>query len=602
VTTTWTRRFDGSSISLAGEAVESATAAAASALAAAASATAAATSALAAAASAANINVKVVPYGAAGDGTTDDATALQAALTACPDGGAVYFPRGTYKTTAGLTVSGKSIKLYGEGTVSLANTGAAVFLLTLTSCPAVTVEGLTFTSTRTTNLHGNTGATAQGIVADTCGSVTIQHNTISYRTDAIRCVSCTSARVFNNTCFNLGEEGVVITGCGNAAVAFNNIYNHNGDGILIKQNTGSGPVQVAFNDIHDGVNTFGYSAEIGGGVTNNDEVLGAASSYHDLSIIGNRIWNTKYGVGLTDASRFVIANNTIRTVNQQGIIVYGSTTNNPSLNTQELGSITGNVIEAALQGGIHVISGSGITCRWCQITGNVIDAVGDSGTNIDAPGLAADDCTITGNRVRNSYIILSAARCDVTGNTFDTSPRWVSTGNNPSIKLTGTGMFNSNRYTDGYGLIRIIDYEGTIQNNYIVTGNTNWLRVQGTFANKLDIRGNVVPTATGVDLQVGSGWAVRTVKNIITFYGSTTVTGGSVAAGATTTITATVSGALTGDVVSVSGSVDMVGVTATAWVSSTDTVTIRLQNPTASPVSWASIVFRVLCSRKEASG
>jgi hypothetical protein len=43
-------------------------------------------------------------YGARANGTTDDTTALQAALNACPSGGTVYLPAGTYATTAPLTV------------------------------------------------------------------------------------------------------------------------------------------------------------------------------------------------------------------------------------------------------------------------------------------------------------------------------------------------------------------------------------------------------------------------------------------------------------------------------------------------------------------
>jgi hypothetical protein len=50
------------------------------------------------------VNVKDPPYNATGDGTTDDTTAIQAAINALPArGGTVYFPPGDYRISAALT-------------------------------------------------------------------------------------------------------------------------------------------------------------------------------------------------------------------------------------------------------------------------------------------------------------------------------------------------------------------------------------------------------------------------------------------------------------------------------------------------------------------
>lgn len=147
MTTTWTRRFDGSSISLAGEAVESAAAAAASATAAAASATAASTSATAAATSASawGVNVKVAPYSATGNGTTDDTAAIQAALNT---GQSVFLPDGIYVIAGSLTMASSGQILSGSasggsGSVLKFTGGGSTTGLTIgTAAPASAVTSV----------------------------------------------------------------------------------------------------------------------------------------------------------------------------------------------------------------------------------------------------------------------------------------------------------------------------------------------------------------------------------------------------------------------------------------------------------------------------
>lgn len=60
-------------------------------------------------------NVK--DYGAVGNGTTDDTTDIQAAISACntAGGGIVWFPEGTYLISSTLSVTGSSIALLGTG-------------------------------------------------------------------------------------------------------------------------------------------------------------------------------------------------------------------------------------------------------------------------------------------------------------------------------------------------------------------------------------------------------------------------------------------------------------------------------------------------------
>jgi hypothetical protein len=61
------------------------------------------------------INVKSAPYSATGNGTTNDQAAIAAAFAACPSGGVVYFPAGTYRVNAGLYMQDKSyVTVIGE--------------------------------------------------------------------------------------------------------------------------------------------------------------------------------------------------------------------------------------------------------------------------------------------------------------------------------------------------------------------------------------------------------------------------------------------------------------------------------------------------------
>jgi hypothetical protein len=63
--------------------------------------------------------VNVKDYGAVGDGTTDDTTAMQAAITAvATTGQGLYIPAGTYKITSVLTSAGH-LNMFGDGEKSV---------------------------------------------------------------------------------------------------------------------------------------------------------------------------------------------------------------------------------------------------------------------------------------------------------------------------------------------------------------------------------------------------------------------------------------------------------------------------------------------------
>ena len=101
------------------------------------------------------VNVKDPAFGAKGDGTTDDTTAIQAANDSLASGGTLFFPKGTYKITSTLNLKRNGMRWVGDGfentNIAYVNAagGTAVAghtsnLSTITNCE---ITEITFSST-----------------------------------------------------------------------------------------------------------------------------------------------------------------------------------------------------------------------------------------------------------------------------------------------------------------------------------------------------------------------------------------------------------------------------------------------------------------------
>lgn len=117
-------------------------------------------------------NVKSSTYGALGDGSTDDTTAIQAAVTAAGTlrgdgsiGGVVYFPTGTYKITAAITV---------PVGVSLAGDGQRASIIKQTS---TTLNAFAFTAPGETDALAGTGMSISHLFIQG-PTVTTSHTTL----------------------------------------------------------------------------------------------------------------------------------------------------------------------------------------------------------------------------------------------------------------------------------------------------------------------------------------------------------------------------------------------------------------------------------------
>lgn len=125
-----------------------------------------------------NLQVKgpwadVKAFGAVGNGTTDDTTAIQAALTyGMANGVGVYFSPGTYLITSTVSFSGHSNYIFGNGQRSALYTTSNISMLKFDTSVAGfynTIEGLTFVAdvsgTRTSNVGLEIGTAFGGYQA-----------------------------------------------------------------------------------------------------------------------------------------------------------------------------------------------------------------------------------------------------------------------------------------------------------------------------------------------------------------------------------------------------------------------------------------------------
>jgi hypothetical protein len=142
------------------------------------------------------------------------------------------------------------------------------------------------------------------------------------------------------------------------------------------------------------------------------------------------------------------------------------------------------------------------------------------------------------------------------------------------LKAGTSGEFTANT---GYGIL----LAAGASTNIVITG--------------CDLTGNT----TGA-LSDGASGAGKIIANNNGYgYGSATYNPGNLADGAGETTTVTVAGAVLGDIVDVSFSLDLQGIIMTGWVSSADTVSVRFQNETAgADINLASGTIRATITRR----
>ena len=389
-----------------------------------------------------------------------------------PGGGVLYFPNGKYRITDGFSLTGQKISFVGKkAELFLDNTSDTVTVLTFLGCTDFFVDGLKISSSKTTKLHSKQ---AFGVFIKDSSKFKLTNLDISYRTDAIHIQFCDNFTVEDNNVYYLGEEGIRIGGGRNWRVAGNRIHHHNGDGILLKHAGNAEGMyngEIIGNFLYDGVNTFGLTSTIGGGVTCNEEVTGTAErNIHNLVVSGNTFKNLRYGIGLTSITNFTISGNTVQNVKMAGIRMDNSTVNNPSRNPGGESSITGNTVENVTDGeGIQFATNQAVVEK-VSITGNHVRWVTNAITQY--PGIAASNAVVSGNMVSDCKVLLQASNCTITGNRFMQGGFTASDSGANAIKLFESFVFTGNTFEDMKGHIGIGKGSGMICGNSFKTGST----------------------------------------------------------------------------------------------------------------------------------
>jgi parallel beta-helix repeat protein len=355
-----------------------------------------------------NLFINVKDHGAVGDGTTDDADAIQAAFNAIINGSQVYFPPGTYNLTKQLNISGKKhFTVTGNHALFLFNChqpaqNSDIRVFDIASCSQFTIQGLSIDII--TQDQGYAGIyvrnSSDGVVRD-CKVNNARHTGIA---------------IFDATPGKTQNISIL-----------NNIVEYCRFGI----STNGFRIRIDGNHVAHYWPTTAEAQAKGG-------VWSAPSLYYDTILLSE------------NAAECIVSNNTIVQAGQGGI--YCMAIRNCT--------IIGNTVYGCQLRGIELGPTSGALAKQITITGNAVsDCVGE--INI----VDAENCVISGNSVGRTTATPSSAVA-VQGK----STKCLVIGNSVSYKGTGAAVFLSASAVGNQILFNVID--ATNRYNMNTTANS----------------------------------------------------------------------------------------------------------------------------------
>jgi hypothetical protein len=354
------------------------------------------------AASVANEGVFVTAFGATGNGTTDDSTAIQNAIDSLDStvGGIVYFPSGTYRINVALTV-GNNVSIIGIGKATIKR-GAAINNLMRNKANGVTGGWTAHTGVIVENMTFDGNAASYG--GTQCTLLTFGHSSYG------RIKQCTFKGVWDwhllelNACFDYIVEGCTFKEYGttsNTGIASEMLQL---DGMIgSAQFPWFGPYDDTFcknikilNNTFLGTTDYWFYSAIG----NHSFVAGGLTK--DIVIQGNYFEYVEECVNLSDVAGMTVIGNTMRDV-EMGVVLASQASSNWTVR------ITGN----NYYGNYHATAGTHTEGRFVSI--NL------SGANSDTY-----DVIISNNTIRRAHFHAIAGTWTggvIEGNTIDTCGR-----------------------------------------------------------------------------------------------------------------------------------------------------------------------------------
>lgn len=381
--------------------------------------------------------VSVMDFGAIGDGVANDTAAIQAAINSLTWGGTVFFPNGTYRTTANIILK-TGVSLRGHRAI-----------ITYT---APTINGGAFFTTTT---GGISDVEISGFVFDGKGV----HSTAAFANpygggNSVGFTNNQNALIIANNSFNVTITGNVFkglarpitTGWGAQIIITGNQFINNGNFAL-------------------SVNTTEFVVFTGNIVRG---ILGNITAAADVSLANSKFADGCYLYSVSDCT---IANNTFENIIRIGVVLEGD-----GVAKNKRVSITGNTFKK-MQGCRGTEYNAAVWSEVtksdfsCVVSGNIMDNTGATpGTN-QAFGIQARYLNIFGNYITKFNVGITGIEFKAVGNTIE----YCDIDNNSngitmSLQLAGETTHISNniiQYNSGPG-IDVFQCRGTI----VIKGNT----------------------------------------------------------------------------------------------------------------------------------